>query len=36
MKRDCSNRKSFYKNVTQHYYNVLEGNLARDWEKIER
>ena len=36
IKRDCSNRKSFYKNITRHCYNVVEGNLARGWEKIER
>lgn len=36
IKRDCSNWKSFYKNITRHYYNVVEGSLARDREKIEQ
>jgi len=36
IKHDCSNWKSFYKNITRHYYNVVERSLARDWEKTER
>jgi hypothetical protein len=36
IKHDCSNWKSFYKNIPRHYYNVVERSLARDWEKTER
>jgi hypothetical protein len=36
IKCDCSNWKSFYKNITRHCYDVVEGSLAHNLEKIER